>query len=82
MAEAQQTDPEVQARIEARRAYGLLFCVLAVICVLAAFAGPLLGVDPWPAVVMFFGCLAAGGFLSTADISAFSSVIKPPTRSS
>lgn len=82
MPRSQKTDPEVIARIETRRAYGLLFCVLSVICVLGVFASPLLDLSPWPAVIMFFGCLGAGGFLSTADLIAFGGMIKPRSGSS
>ena len=69
-------DPEVVARLEARRAYGLLFNVMAVLCVLGVFVCILFERPAWPLVPMFFGCLAAGGVLSTSDINAFSGMIK------
>ena len=69
-------DPETLVRLKMRRAYGLLFCVLAVICALVALGGPLWGLQPWPAIVLFFGSLMAGGLLTVGDVTALTSLIK------
>jgi FtsH-binding integral membrane protein len=77
MPRAQKIDPEVLARIEMRRAYGLLLCSLAVLCVVAAFVCVVMQLPFWPFVVMFLASLTAGGFLTVPDLNAIGGLVKP-----